>query len=228
MSTEIRPARTGRPRSIPDSDTEHSPREQILDAAAALFVENGFTATSTRTIAEKVGVRQASLYYHFANKEEMLDELLTASVRPGLDVVRSLEALVPASASAAGALHAALILDTTTLINAAHNFAILWLLPEVQGERYNSFRAERQELLNVYGRLGAAAATEAVAATVSAEQLGAIIIHLTELISHLRRTGEPDPAYLEVIAATVLRACGLDAAAIEAAIVESQRLRISV
>ncbi|MCD4851100.1 TetR/AcrR family transcriptional regulator [Arthrobacter sp. AK01] len=225
MSTETRPVRTGRPRSIPDSDTEHSPREQILDAAAALFVENGFTATPTRTIAERVGIRQASLYYHFANKEEMLDELLTASVRPGLEAVRTLEALVPASASAAGALHAALILDTTTLIKAAHNFAILWLLPEVQGERYNSFRLERQELLNVYGRLGAAAATEAVAASVSEEQLGAIIIHLTELISHLRRSGEPDPAYLEVIAATALRACGLDADAIEAATAESQGLR---
>lgn len=224
MPTEVRPARSGRPRRVPDSDTEHSPREQILDAAAALFVENGFTATSTRAIAERVGVRQASLYYHFANKEEMLDELLTASVRPGLEVVRRLGALVPTSASAPAALYAAVVLDTTTLIRAAHNFAILWLLPEVQSERYDKFRLERQELQQAYGRLGAAAASEEVAATVSEEQLGAILIHMTELISHLRRTGEPDISYLEVIAATSLRVCGLNAAAIEAAVAESERL----
>ncbi|MGH3975407.1 MAG: TetR/AcrR family transcriptional regulator, partial [Pseudonocardiaceae bacterium] len=56
------------------------PREEILNIAAGLFVERGFAATSTREIAEVVGIRQASLYFHFANKEEILGELLQRSI----------------------------------------------------------------------------------------------------------------------------------------------------
>ena len=55
-------------------------REEILAAAAGLFAERGYAATSTRLIADTVGIRQASLYYHFANKEQILSgfELLPA------------------------------------------------------------------------------------------------------------------------------------------------------
>ena len=111
MSPDDRPVRPGRPRVVPNADSALSPRDQILDAAAALFVENGISATSTRAIAERVGIRQASLYYHFAGKDDMLVELLTTSVRPSLELVRGLEQLVPESASAAGALAALVVAD---------------------------------------------------------------------------------------------------------------------
>ena len=47
-------------------------REQILDAAARLFVEKGFSATSTRDIARVSGMLPGSLYYHFSSKEDLL------------------------------------------------------------------------------------------------------------------------------------------------------------
>ena len=53
-----------------------STRERILDAAADLFVEKGFAATSLREIAERVGVTKAALYYHFTSKDELLSALL--------------------------------------------------------------------------------------------------------------------------------------------------------
>lgn len=224
MSNEERPARSGRPRNVPNSNLEQSPREQILDAAAELFVESGFKATTTRAIAERVGIRQASLYYHFSDKEEILAELLGASIRPTIEAVRRIEALVPSSASAASALYALVRFDIETLIMTKHNIAILWLLPEMQNERYDNFRLDRQELLQTFGRLGAATASEEVLATISEEQLGAIMIQLTELIAQLRRTGELDATFADVIAATCLRACGLDAAAIESAAVDSKRM----
>ena len=58
----IRRTHPGRPRLVP-SNTAAPPREQVLHAAAQLFVTKGFAATSTREIADKVGIRQASLYY---------------------------------------------------------------------------------------------------------------------------------------------------------------------
>lgn len=46
-------------------------RQRIIDAAEQLFMLQGFAATSTRQIAEKVGIAQPNLYYHFPNKEEI-------------------------------------------------------------------------------------------------------------------------------------------------------------
>ena len=47
-------------------------REQVLDAAAGLFVEKGFIGTSTRDIAKATGMLPGSLYYHFTSKEDLL------------------------------------------------------------------------------------------------------------------------------------------------------------
>lgn len=49
---------------------------EILDAALELFSTNGYEATSMLMIADAVGIRKASLYSHFAGKEEILDTIM--------------------------------------------------------------------------------------------------------------------------------------------------------
>jgi GntR family transcriptional regulator of vanillate catabolism len=46
--------------------------ELVLDAAAALFAEKGFSETTTRAIAARLNIHQASLYYHISTKAELL------------------------------------------------------------------------------------------------------------------------------------------------------------
>jgi AcrR family transcriptional regulator/DNA-binding GntR family transcriptional regulator len=46
--------------------------ERVLDAAAALFGEKGFSETTTRAIAARLNIHQASLYYHISTKEDLL------------------------------------------------------------------------------------------------------------------------------------------------------------
>ena len=53
---------------------------EILDAAARLFKEKGFHATSMRDIAEAVGMQKGSLYYHIASKEELLFRISHAAI----------------------------------------------------------------------------------------------------------------------------------------------------
>jgi AcrR family transcriptional regulator len=51
-------------------------REGILEAAARIFGEKGFHATSMNDIALAVNLQKASLYYHFASKQEILISIL--------------------------------------------------------------------------------------------------------------------------------------------------------
>lgn len=44
-------------------------REQILEAAQALFLTHGLNGVTTRQIAQLVGISQPSLYAHFATRE---------------------------------------------------------------------------------------------------------------------------------------------------------------
>lgn len=56
-------------------------RTQILDAATRLFAAQGVGATSLSAIADTVGIRKASLLYHFPSKDALhqsvLDRLLS-------------------------------------------------------------------------------------------------------------------------------------------------------
>ena len=50
--------------------------QAILDAAYALFLEQGFHATSMRQIAQRAGVALSGIYNHFDSKEQIFDQVL--------------------------------------------------------------------------------------------------------------------------------------------------------
>ncbi|MGW1542818.1 TetR/AcrR family transcriptional regulator [Streptomyces sp. NPDC002309] len=51
-------------------------RHELLRTAAEVFAEQGYNATTVRTIADHAGMLAGSLYYHFDSKESMLEEIL--------------------------------------------------------------------------------------------------------------------------------------------------------
>ena len=79
--------RAGRPRLTTQRRPGTTARDEILDAAGELFTTLGYTGTSTRTIAEAVGIRQASLYHYFKTKDDILCALLSQTVTPTLMVI---------------------------------------------------------------------------------------------------------------------------------------------
>jgi TetR/AcrR family transcriptional regulator, tetracycline repressor protein len=50
----------------------------IVDCALTLLDERGFDGFSTRAIAERLGVKSASLYWHIKNKQELLSHMAEA------------------------------------------------------------------------------------------------------------------------------------------------------
>lgn len=50
-------------------------RDRIVDEALLLLNEVGIDKLSTRKLAERLGVQQPALYWHFRNKSELLDAI---------------------------------------------------------------------------------------------------------------------------------------------------------
>lgn len=51
-------------------------KEQILNNALHMFAQSGYNAVSIRDIAKAVNIKESSIYYHFHNKQDILDSLV--------------------------------------------------------------------------------------------------------------------------------------------------------
>lgn len=58
-----------------------SVRESIRAAAVQLFAEYGYHAAPLRDIARLAGIQAASIYYHYANKQALLIEIMEISMQ---------------------------------------------------------------------------------------------------------------------------------------------------
>ncbi len=58
-------------------------RRKLFDAAVTLIAEQGFSATTVDEIAERAGVAKGTVYYNFASKNVLYEELL----RDGVDLL---------------------------------------------------------------------------------------------------------------------------------------------
>ncbi len=79
--------------------------QRILDVAESLFMDRGYNAITLRDIADELGIKQASLYYHFPGGKEQIFvamvERLFDRHREGLE-----HALAGATANLSAQLHA--------------------------------------------------------------------------------------------------------------------------
>lgn len=65
---------------------------EVMDAAAAVFAERGYHGASTQDIADRLGIRQASLYYYFTSKEAALEEVAYRGVEAFVEGLAAIEA----------------------------------------------------------------------------------------------------------------------------------------
>lgn len=147
----------GRPRFDQRPRRGRTPRAEILDAAGELFTINGYANTSTRAVADAVGIRQASLYHHFAAKDDILDALVAETIAAPLELAERLHGMPEPSRTR---LYALAWFDVRQLCASHWNLGALYLLPEVRTERFAAFRLRRDELRGHYETLAAAVAAE--------------------------------------------------------------------
>lgn len=112
-------------------------REGILEAAARIFSEKGFHATSMQDIAEAVNLQKASLYHHFSSKQEILIDILDHA----LDLINDrLELVISQSLSPDEKLRQAMVSYFQTIAEHQNLSAVLLLElrsldPELKGRQ---------------------------------------------------------------------------------------------
>jgi AcrR family transcriptional regulator len=71
------PVRGGRANRSKSSPRDSARQVEIVDIAARLFAEHGYTATTVRDIADTAGILSGSLYHHVRSKEDLVDAILS-------------------------------------------------------------------------------------------------------------------------------------------------------
>ncbi|MFJ5262910.1 TetR/AcrR family transcriptional regulator [Streptomyces sp. NPDC088387] len=200
--------RVGRPRAAQRPDSGLEPRAELLLAAAELFTTRGYAATSTRAVAERAGMRQASMYHYVSGKEELLAELLESTVTPSLAYARELLAddTVPAEVR----LWRLCRTDVELLCAGPHNLGALYLLPEVRTERFAGFHAVRAELKDAYRQLIAATPAGGLLAKSELELRTDLVFGLIEgvILVHRSEPERPARAFADATADAALRITG--------------------
>ena len=96
-----------------------APRQQrryaeTLDAAAAVFSSKGYHGASTKDIADRLGIRQASLYYYFPSKADALFEVCRIGVE---GFVARLRAILDGPGTPGEKLHEAVASHLTPMVD---------------------------------------------------------------------------------------------------------------
>ncbi|MDN5820800.1 MAG: TetR/AcrR family transcriptional regulator [Brachybacterium sp.] len=79
-------------------------REEILDAAAALFAERGYHGASLRDISRRVGISHPGMLHHFASKEALLGAVVDRLEAHAQGLLDSVEVLQSSPQSLVAAL----------------------------------------------------------------------------------------------------------------------------
>jgi AcrR family transcriptional regulator len=118
-------------------------REQILDAALDLFADSGSRGTSIAAVAERVGITDAGVLYHFRTKEELLlgalarfeqrvDERVVESGARGIELLR-------------------MVRDWGTVMERVPEISALWIL--LTAEHLTAPSPARERIQRRYDRL---------------------------------------------------------------------------
>src|SRR6185437_12915764 len=72
------------------ADSDGNRRADLVRVSARLFREKGFEGTTIRDIADAVGMRSGSPFYHFKSKQEILAAVMEEGLVAGLDATQKI------------------------------------------------------------------------------------------------------------------------------------------
>ncbi|HZM32119.1 MAG TPA: helix-turn-helix domain-containing protein [Acidimicrobiales bacterium] len=168
-------------------------KQQLLDAAARLFAEQGYAATRVVDIVEAAGVAKGLFYWYFENKEALFRELATEIRR------RLRRQQAAAMDEDAPALVRILQATVASLVFMAENAPFFSLL-EVEGRNVSDVlrQGTEQHLQDVSVLIVDGQRDGTVTQDEPAELLALAVVGTVGQFSHFHRTGRIDLSLAEL------------------------------
>ncbi len=107
-------SRTPAPTAAPAGVSAPNSREEILQAAAELFMVYGYTATSIDAVAERLGATKGRIYHHYGSKADLYFDVQVAAMTR---VSEAVEPIAKQPGSAAQRLAAMALRHAQILLN---------------------------------------------------------------------------------------------------------------
>jgi len=131
---------------------------EIVDMAARLFAEKGYSSTSVNDLCEAAGIGKGGLYYYIGAKEDLLIEIHDRVMEPLLE--RSLKIASGPGSAAARLRMVSEVLLVIIFERIEHVWVFLHEYRALTGERLRRFREGRQVFERVISDLLAAGVAE--------------------------------------------------------------------
>jgi AcrR family transcriptional regulator len=125
-------APSAEPRKRPRQERSRRMVERILDAAARIFEERGYRATTTNDVAEAAHVSVGSLYQYFANKDALLVGLAERHLDEATPRLAELDAHLRRDPPDADRLCLILVRAAAELNHSDRLHHLLWSAPRTQ------------------------------------------------------------------------------------------------
>ena len=114
-------------------------REQLLAVALEMFAERGYQATTMDDVANAAGFTKPILYQHFASKEALYNELVSATAR---DLIRTLSDAAMAEVTPRAMVESALRAFFNVVVNQPQAYRLLFLQSPSNDQRTALRRVE--------------------------------------------------------------------------------------
>jgi AcrR family transcriptional regulator len=69
------------------TDEHTARRNQLLETASTLFMEEGYETASIQQIIDRVGIAKGTFYHYFSSKEDLLNELIITQARGAISQI---------------------------------------------------------------------------------------------------------------------------------------------
>jgi AcrR family transcriptional regulator len=136
-----------RPRPRGDQASSNATRAAILDAAARLIADEGYDACTMRKVADRIHIQAGSLYYHFASKDEIIEEIMNSGIVLLLDKVQRELAELPPNAAFAEQLRVAVSTHISCMLSESTAFLHVYeYVPPVLKRRSRAMREKYASL----------------------------------------------------------------------------------
>lgn len=125
-------------------------KNEIINTAAKLFKEKGYSAVTMRDLAKAMGIKAASLYNHINSKQELLNAIIISIAEEftdGMNIIKNSDARAIEKLRAIVTLHVNITTKNTFGMASLNND---WMHLEGQLEYYLKLRKEyEQDFINI-------------------------------------------------------------------------------